>query len=126
MKLLSSVLLGVGLLATSWAQALTIAPYSADALAAAQSTNAPVALHFHAPWCSTCKAQTKALELLKADPKLNITVLVADYDSETELKKALKVRGQSTLVVYRGKTETGRSVGVTAPEGLRTVLETAQ
>lgn len=126
MKLRASLLLGVGLLATSWAQALTIAPYSADALATAQSANAPVALHFHAPWCSTCKAQSKALDTLKTDPKLDITVLVADFDSETELKKALKIRGQSTFVVYRGKTETGRSVGVATPEGIRAVFDTAK
>lgn len=89
------------MLATSVAHALTIAPYSAAALASAQKAGEPVALHFHATWCSTCKAQDKAFNELQSDPSLKLTVLQADYDTEVDLKKQLKVRSQSTLIVYR-------------------------
>ncbi len=41
-------------------QALTVSPYSAEALAAAQQAGKPVAVHFHADWCPTCKQQEKA------------------------------------------------------------------
>ena len=80
------------LAAASWAQALTITPYSAQALAAAQQAGQPVAVHFHADWCPTCKQQEKALTQLKAEPGLDISVLVADYDLEKDLRKAMKVR----------------------------------
>ena len=112
-------------MAASWAQALTVAPYSADALAKAQAAGEPVALHFRADWCPTCRAQDKALEALKADTALPIAVLTVDYDKESELKKQLKVLGQSTFVVYRGKVEKKRQIGETSPDGIRTALRAA-
>ena len=111
--------------AASIANALTIAPYSAAAWAAAQKAGEPVALHFHATWCSTCKAQDKAFNELQADPTLRLTVLQADYDTEGDLKKQMKVRSQSTLIVFRGNTERARSSGDTQPEKLKALLQTA-
>jgi thiol-disulfide isomerase/thioredoxin len=111
--------------AASFAHALTIAPYSAAALAAAQKAGEPVAVHFHATWCSTCKAQDKAFNELQADPALKLTVLQADYDTEGELKKQMKVRSQSTLIVFRGKAERARSSGDTQPDRLKALLKTA-
>lgn len=113
------------LLATTWAQALTVAPYSPAAFAKLQAAGYPVALHFHADWCPTCRAQDKALEVLKADPALLVTVLSVDYDKETALKKQLHIHGQSTFIVYRGKTEKGRQIGETTPEAIRTALQLA-
>lgn len=111
--------------AASAVHALTVAPYSVAALAAAQKAGEPVALHFHATWCSTCKAQDKAFTELQNDPSLKLTVLQADYDTEVDLKKQLKVRSQSTLIVFRGSTERARSSGDTQPERLKTLLKTA-
>ena len=111
--------------AASLAHALTVAPYSAAALAAAQNAGEPVAVHFHASWCSTCKAQDKAFNQLQADPALKLTVLQADYDAEGELKKQLKVRNQSTLIVFRGAAERARSSGDTQPDRLKALLQKA-
>ena len=111
--------------AASFAHALTIAPYSATALAAAQKAGDPVAVHFHATWCSTCKAQDRAFNELQADPTLKLTVLQADYDTEGELKKQMKVRSQSTLIVFRGSAERARSSGDTQPDRLKALLKTA-
>ncbi|MFM9914376.1 MAG: thioredoxin family protein [Rhizobacter sp.] len=113
------------LLAASMTQALTLAPYSAAALAEAQKAGEPVALHFHADWCTTCKAQDKALTELQADPSLKLTVLRVDYDKEVDLKQQLKVRSQSTLIVYRGATERARLAGETQPDKLKAALKTA-
>jgi thiol-disulfide isomerase/thioredoxin len=113
------------LLAASWAHALTVAPYSAEALAQAQSAGAPVALHFHADWCPTCRAQDKVLESLKAEPDLKTLVLSVDYDNEKALKRQLKVRAQSTFVVYHGKTEVARQTGETSVDGIRALLRKA-
>ena len=111
------------LAAASWAQALTIAPYTAQALATAQQAGQPVAVHFHADWCPTCKQQEKALAQLKTEPGLDITVLVADYDKEKDLRKAMKVRMQSTMVVFKGSEEKARLAGDTALDKIRATLK---
>lgn len=107
------------------AHALDIKPYTADALAAAQKSDQPVALHFHADWCPTCRAQAKALQGLKSEKGLDITVLVVDYDTEKDLKRRFKVNAQSTLIVLRGQQEWARLVGDTSPAGIRTALQSA-
>ena len=121
-KLIFSLLLTCSALL---AHALDIQPYSAAALAQAQKAGQPVALHFHADWCPTCRAQTTVLQSLKAESGLNITVLVADYDAEKDLKRRFNVRAQSTLVVLRGDKETYRVVGDTSTQGLRGALKSA-
>jgi thiol-disulfide isomerase/thioredoxin len=111
---------------SAMAQALEIRPYEAGALASLQGAGKPVALHFHADWCPTCVNQARALEQLKAGGQLNgITVLVADYDKEKDLKRQHKVRSQSVLVVFKGSTEVARSAGETKPEPLRQALAKA-
>ena len=93
------------------------------AIKKAEAAGQSYALAFHADWCPTCRAQAKVYEQLKADPVLkNVTIYNVDYDGETELKKALKVRGQSTLIVYKGAKETARSVADTSTDGLRQIL----
>jgi thioredoxin 1 len=113
------------LLSFGSAQALNIQPYSPAALQAAQQAGQPVALHFHADWCPTCRAQEKVFQSFKGDASLPLTLLVVNYDKERELKRALKVRAQSTLLVYRGSQETRRSGGETDAAVLRDVLKSA-
>lgn len=107
------------------AQALEVKPYTAAALAQAQTANQPVALHFHADWCPTCRAQEKVLQSLKSDPALGLTVLVASYDTEKDLKRRFKVRAQSTLVVLHGSKESARLVGETGAAPIRAALKSA-
>ncbi len=121
-KLLLAALL---LACTALTHALEIKPYTAPALAAAQKADQAVAVHFHADWCPTCRAQSKVLESLKAEPGLDLTVLVADYDMEKALKRRFKVNAQSTLVVLRGRNERARLVGDTTAAGIRNALKSA-
>lgn len=121
-KLIFSTLLVFGVLVS---HALEIKPYSASALDQAQKADKPVALHFHADWCPTCRAQTKVLQELKSEAGLDITVLVANYDTERDLKRRFNVRAQSTLVVLHGQKETYRVVGDTSPGGIRGALKSA-
>lgn len=107
------------------AQALEIQPYTPAALSTAQQAGKPVALHFHADWCPTCRAQEKSFQGLKADKELDLTLLVVDYDKERELKKQLNVRAQSTVIVYKGAKETARSGGETDAAKLKALLKSA-
>jgi hypothetical protein len=54
-----------------------------------------------------------------------VTVLVANYDTEKDLKRRMRVNSQSTLVVMRGEKETARLIGETAPDKLRAALKSA-
>lgn len=110
-------------LSTLAAQALTIDDYSPAAIKKAEASGQSYALVFHADWCPTCRVQAKVFDQLKTDPALkSVTIYNVDYDGETELKKALKVRGQSTVIVYKGAKETARSVADTSANGLKQLL----
>lgn len=121
-KLILSTFLALGAMAS---HALDIQPYTAAALTQAQKANKPVALHFHAEWCPTCRAQEKVLQELKSEAGLDLTVLVANYDTEKDLKRRFNIRAQSTLVVLHGEKETYRVVGDTSPGGIRGALKSA-
>lgn len=126
MKLTNLFLSALLFCGASLAHALDVKPFSQEALAAAEKSGAPVALHFHADWCPTCVSQTRALDQLKAGGQLQgMTVLVADYDKEKDLKRQHKVRSQSVLIVFKGPTEVARSAGQTQPEQLREALAKA-
>lgn len=112
-------------LVMSAANAVTVKPYSEKALADAQKAGEPVAVHFHAEWCGTCKKQESVINALKADKGLKMTVFVADYDKDTALKQRFKVQMQSTLVVLRGDEERARVLGDTNEKNIRQALERA-
>lgn len=118
---LTALLLG----AAALAHALEVKPYSAQALAAAQQAQRPVAIQFRADWCSTCRMQDAVVQSLKAEPGLNFTLLVADFDNEKALKQRFNVRAQSTIVVLNGKQERARVVGDTSVNGIRGALKAA-
>jgi thioredoxin 1 len=105
---------------SAWASALEMKPFSAADLASLQQQGKPVAVHFHADWCATCVSQTKSLENLKADPQLQgMTVLVANYDQEKDLRRSMKVRSQSIMVVYKGAQEVARVNGNTRANDIK-------
>lgn len=119
--IVSAFLLG----AASLVHALEVKPYSPAALASAEKAGQPVALHFHADWCPTCRAQDKALQALKDEKGLDVTILTVDYDTEKDLKKRFGIRMQSTIVVLKGTKEVARLTGDTSADGIRKALQTA-
>lgn len=122
-KLLAGLALSA---AASLTFALDIQPYSPETLAAKQKAGEAVALHFHADWCPTCRAQEKVFNGWKGDAAVPGTLLVVNYDKERELKRQLGVRTQSTVIAYKGEKESGRLAGETDPKALRAVLDSAK
>jgi thioredoxin 1 len=125
MRLITAIAALALSVAANAAFALEISPYTPQALAEAKAAGKPVALHFHADWCPTCRAQAKVLDALKADASLPVVVLVVNYDKERGLRQALGVHSQSTLIVYRGSAERARLAGETSPEKLTAALRSA-
>lgn len=70
--------------------------YSPEKIARAETGN--VVLFFHASWCPSCKALSSDIEKNVSAIPASVTVLKADYDKETELKKKYGVTTQHTLV----------------------------
>jgi thioredoxin 1 len=115
--------LGAALSLSPLASAMSPAIYSPQAFTAAQAAGKPILLHITAPWCPTCKAQRPILSKLEATPKFkNLVVLDIDFDTSKPLLRKLHVAQQSTLIVYKGKKEVGRSTGDTDPASIAALL----
>ena len=102
--------------ASAWAGEL---PYDKAAFDKALAEGKPVIVDFFADWCPTCKAQKPHVQSLLGEAKMkDVTLFIADYDKEKDLKKALRVTQQATFVVFKGGKEVGRSTGQTKKEDL--------
>ena len=98
-------------------------PFTADAVAAAQKAGKPILVAIHASWCPTCKAQKPILSELLAEPKFrNLAYFVVDFDSQKDAVKYFGARTQSTLIAFKGETETGRSVGETVRSSIAALI----
>jgi thioredoxin-like negative regulator of GroEL len=105
------------------AAALVTTPFTQAAFDAAKAAGKPVLVEVSAPWCPTCKAQKPILSDLRAMPKFkDLVIFEVDFDSQKEVLRGLNVQKQSTLVVFKGGKEVGRSTGDTKKESIEALL----
>jgi len=98
-------------------------PFDREVFTKAQMEGKIVLVDFHATWCPVCKKQATAIpQVLKEEQFKDVVALTADYDMEKELKKQLKVNGQSTLVVFKGDKEVAREQGITSAAAISKLL----
>jgi thioredoxin 1 len=120
--ILATALVTAGLQSTAWANAAV--PFSAEAFQAAQASGSPILVEIHADWCPTCKAQKPILDKLTADPKFrDLVVFRVDFDSMKPVVKQFGAQMQSTLIVFKGSAEQGRSVGDTKQDSIAALLD---
>ncbi|WP_374305827.1 thioredoxin family protein [Methylocella sp.] len=99
-------------------------PFDASAFAAAQAAGRPILVEITAPWCPICRVQKPILEKLASEPRFSdMAVFAIDFDSQKDLMARFGVSLQSTLVMFRGEKEVGRSTGETQPEWIEALLE---
>ena len=100
--------------------------FSMAALKAAQANGQPVLVDAFAPWCPTCRAQAPTIDAPSRSHGYDkLVILRLDYDNQLAEKKALGIRQQSTLILFRGGREVGRTLGVTNPAEIRGFVATA-
>lgn len=89
-----------------------------------------VFLDFKASWCTTCAAQERVLDALKAENpayEQHITFINVDWDtySRDDLTRSLSIPRRSTLVVLKGQNELGRIVAGTARNDIKALMDVA-
>ena len=123
-----TLLAAAGALSLSFGTALAAEqqPFSKAAFEAAEAAGAPILVEVHASWCPTCKAQTPILGQLTDDQKFkNLAYFVIDFDGQKELVQRFGARMQSTLIVFKGNAEEGRSLGDTNRASIAALLNKA-
>jgi len=126
MKALSAVVFSLALTMLSLLAAAAEIPFNQSQFDAAQAAGKPVAVVFHADWCPTCRAQAPVLKSLMQTTEFKpLTVFVANFDTAKDLKMALRVSKQSTIVVFKGGKEVDRSTGDTQSDSLAALLRHA-
>ena len=72
-------------------------------------------------WCPTCRQQRPIVEQIEKE-KPTLVVYEVDFDSAKETLKRFHVQYQSTLIVFKGVKEIGRSTGDTDPARIRALI----
>ncbi len=86
-----------------------------------------VFVDYSATWCSTCKAQERVLEQLRAgtDKYEDMTFVRVDWDEygRHAVTTSRKIPRRSTLIVLRGSEELGRIVAGTRVKDIQALME---
>jgi thioredoxin-like negative regulator of GroEL len=126
-RLFNGAIVAAGLLTAgllSPASADTTVPFTEQAFKAAQASGSPILVEIHADWCPTCKAQKPILDKLTAEPKFkDLKIFRVDFDAMKPVVKQFGAQMQSTLIVFRGSAERGRSVGDTKQASISALLD---
>lgn len=97
---------------------VTRAEYEADPAA---YDGSKVVYFFHASWCSSCRATEKAIA--ETGVPAGLTLVKADYDSDTELRQRYGVTTQHTFVQV-GPDGERLGIWTGSPDGAAILAET--
>jgi thiol-disulfide isomerase/thioredoxin len=99
--------------------------FSGDDFAAAQAAGRPIIVEIHASWCPICAKQKPILSQLRETEFRDLVAFAIDFDSQKDLVAKFGASKQSTLIVFKGKQEKGRMVGVTDAEAIKALVQKA-
>lgn len=100
--------------------------FDEKAFTEAQAQGKSILVDISAPWCPTCNAQKPIIEKLSAEPKYQgLMIFDVDFDTRKDILRKFSAQTQSTLIVFKGDKETGRSVGSTDADAIDALLHTA-
>jgi thioredoxin 1 len=87
----------------------------------AQAAGKTILIDVTAPWCPTCRQQRPIVEQIEGE-KPNLVVYEVDFDTAKGTLRRFRVQYQSTLIVFKGSKEIGRSTGDTDPARIRALI----
>lgn len=99
-------------------------PFDAETFRSAQAAEKAILIDITAPWCPTCKQQRPIVEQIERQ-RPDLVVYEVDFDTSKDVLKRFRVQYQSTLIVFRGAKEVGRSTGETDPELIHALIAKA-
>jgi thiol-disulfide isomerase/thioredoxin len=97
-------------------------PFELKAFEQAQAAGKSVLVDVRASWCPTCRQQKPIVEGLERENP-NLAVYEIDFDTAKDLLQKFRVRYQSTLIMFKGDKEVGRSTGDADPARMRALVE---
>jgi thioredoxin 1 len=100
--------------------------YSDESFKKLQAEDKPILVEINADWCPICAKQRPIIDRLTSTDSLkNMNILVVNFDGQKGVVRAFGATEQSTLIVFHGTKETGRSVGETDTMAIKQLLESA-
>jgi thiol-disulfide isomerase/thioredoxin len=113
--MISALLLGSSLAAQAGQS------FDAAAFQQAQSGGKTILLDVTASWCPTCRQQRPIVQEIETE-RPSLVVYEIDFDTAKDVLKRFRVQYQSTLIVFKGTKEVGRSTGDTDPKQIRALV----
>jgi thioredoxin-like negative regulator of GroEL len=96
-------------------------PYNAAAFEKAQAAGKTILVDVFASWCPVCRKQQPTIQSLESE-KPGLVVYKVDFDKAKDVLRKFGVQSQSTLIVFKGGKEVGRSTGVSDPAQIRALV----
>lgn len=123
LNILRSFVISMLLISASQAAEQAFTQANFDSL---QKQGLPILVSIHADWCPTCRAQAPVIsKLLKQAEYQQINALQVNFDEQKAIVQAFKANQQSTLIVFKGGKEVGRSLGDTSESAIASLLKKA-
>jgi thioredoxin-like negative regulator of GroEL len=108
------------------ALASNFTPYAQDAFEKAQQSGKPILVEVWASWCPTCTSQEPIINSLRTKEGFeNFAIFRVDFDAQRDVVRSFGAQMQSTLIVFKGSEEVGRSVGVTDAGEIESLMKKA-
>jgi thioredoxin 1 len=124
-KLLLAAGLVVGTVPVSRPAAGAI-PFTEEAFEASQRLGKRILVQITASWSPVCVRQRRIVGLLQAQPRFeDLIVYSIDFDDRKDLVREMGAQEQSTLIVFKGMVEKGRSTGDNDPAAIERLLAKA-
>ncbi len=121
LKLAMRLLFGLAVVLASGLAVNAAQPYDEASFKEAQAAGKTVLINVTASWCPTCKKQEPTIKAVEKE-RPSLVVYDVDFDTAKDVLQRLKVRAQSTLIVYKGPKEVARSTAETDPGHLRALI----